>query len=148
VDKISAEQRSEIMRRVRGKDTTPELAVRKLVYGMGFRYRLHVRDLPGTPDLVFRPRWKVIFVHGCFWHRHSGCRCFRAPKSNVSFWASKLEKNANRDRRNQRLLKRNGWDYLVIWECQLRDPRALTARIQAFFRDSRQCSGLDLNTSK
>jgi DNA mismatch endonuclease, patch repair protein len=105
---------------VRGKDTSPELAVRHLIHHLGFRYRLHVRGLPGTPDLVFPGRRKIIFIHGCFWHGHA-CRAGRkAPRSNMAYWASKLQRNRNRDRRVQAQLRRSGWNVLSIWECQIR----------------------------
>lgn len=102
------------------KDTGPELVVRRVVHSLGYRYRLHVRSLPGTPDLVFTRRRKIIFIHGCFWHRHP--RCGRLPKSNKRFWLDKLEQNRKRDLSNLRKLRRNGWKVLVIWECQLSPP--------------------------
>jgi DNA mismatch endonuclease (patch repair protein) len=122
------------MRRVRGKDTGPELMVRHLVHGMGYRYRLHRRDLPGCPDLVFATRCKVIFVHGCFWHRHgdSGCKLARLPKSRLEFWLPKLEANRARDARNQNRIRSMGWDFLVIWECQLADRASLEEGIRRF----------------
>jgi DNA mismatch endonuclease, patch repair protein len=122
------------MARVRGKDTSPELVVRKLIHSLGFRYRLHVGNLPGRPDLVFRKRRKVIFVHGCFWHRHdkTGCKLARLPKTRLGFWVPKLEANASRDRANQLKLERGGWRSLVIWECELKDKCALEIRIKAF----------------
>src|SRR5262245_32611892 len=101
---------------VRGAHTKPELAVRRLTFGMGFRYRLHVNALPGRPDLVFPSRRCVILVHGCFWHRHARCKLARLPKSRVQFWRSKLEGNRERDRRNQRALRARGWRVLVLWE--------------------------------
>jgi DNA mismatch endonuclease, patch repair protein len=120
-DTLTAAQRSERMARVKGKDTNPELVIRKLVYGLGYRYRLHVRELPGSPDLVFRKLRKIIFVHGCFWHRHPAatCKLARLPKSRVSFWRAKLEGNQRRDKTNVRRLRRDGWKVLQIWECQL-----------------------------
>lgn len=119
---------------VRGKDTGPELVVRKIVYGLGYRYRLHGKGLPGRPDLVFRKKNKVIFVHGCFWHRHgdSLCKLARLPKSRLDFWWPKLDGNRDRDVRNQRSLKSDGWGVLVVWECELSDPRSLTRRIKVF----------------
>ena len=122
------------MSRVRSKDTKPELRVRRLVHGLGYRYRLHGRDLPGSPDLVFRPRRKVVFVHGCFWHRHEGCPRNRIPKSpeRRAFWREKLDGNARRDRENQEALRRMGWRVLVIWECETSDLDSLTSRIKAF----------------
>lgn len=132
MDSLTPEERSEIMARVRSKNSRPELFVRKLVYALGYRYRLHQRDLPGSPDLVFRPRQKVIFVHGCFWHRHAKCALARMPKSRVDFWSEKLEGNRRRDDRNRRALAREGWRVLTIWECQIRDASRLEAKIRRF----------------
>jgi len=113
------------------------MVVRRLVHSMGYRYRLHRRELPGSPDLVFSVRRKVIFVHGCFWHRHpdSTCKLARLPKSRQEFWVPKLESNASRDRRNEQALKADGWDVLVIWECETKDQALLESKIQAFFND-------------
>ena len=118
VDSVTRQRRSEIMGRVKGKDTTPELAIRSMVHRMGYRFRLHRRDLPGCPDLVFPSRRKVIFVHGCFWHRHPGCPMARIPKTRVEYWTSKLEANAVRDARHLEALKAKRWRALVIWECE------------------------------
>lgn len=120
------------MARVRARDTIPEKTVRRIAHGLGYRYRLHRRDLPGTPDLVFVSRSKVIFVHGCFWHRHQGCPLARLPKSRRAFWLPKLEGNAKRDARNVRVLRRRGWGVMTIWECELRDRARLTNRIRRF----------------
>jgi DNA mismatch endonuclease (patch repair protein) len=121
---------------VRSKDTGPELTVRRLVHGLGFRYRLHGKDLPGRPDLVFRSKKKVIFVHGCFWHRHgdSGCKLARLPKSRLDFWRPKLEANKKRDNKNRRLLHAEGWEILIVWECELRDLGKIERRIRAFLK--------------
>jgi DNA mismatch endonuclease, patch repair protein len=132
VDSLSREERSEIMARVRSKNSRPELLVRKLIHGLGYRYRLHARDLPGHPDLVFRPRKKVIFVHGCFWHRHENCALARMPKSRLDFWGPKLEGNRERDEKTQRALAREGWKVMVVWECQLRDVVRLEKRVRRF----------------
>ena len=134
MDSLSPKERSERMARVRGKDTRPELLVRRLVFALGYRYRLHARDLPGRPDLVFRKRRKVIFVHGCFWHRHAagGCALARLPKSRLDFWLPKLEGNKDRDKRNKRALARDGWKVLTIWECQLGDAKRLRTTIRRF----------------
>jgi len=132
VDSLTPKERSEIMARVRAKDTRPEMAVRRLIFALGFRYRLHERKLPGCPDLVFRSRRKVIFVHGCFWHRHTNCALARIPKSRVDFWTAKLEGNRQRDERNKRALTREGWKVLIIWECQIADAARLEARIRRF----------------
>ncbi|MGY4177641.1 DNA mismatch endonuclease (patch repair protein) [Bradyrhizobium sp. USDA 4518] len=113
------EARSRNMRAVRGKDTKPELAVRRAAHGLGLRFRLCRRDLPGKPDLTLAKWRTVIFVNGCFWHQHAGCAKAALPKSNVRFWKSKLEKNVLRDQRNQLELERRGWRVLVIWECDV-----------------------------
>lgn len=132
MDNLSSAERSEIMARVRSKDSRPELLVRKLVFRLGYRYRLHDRSLPGCPDLVFRKRRKVIFVHGCFWHRHQGCSLARLPKSRLEFWLPKLESNKQRDTKNKRLLQTQGWEALTIWECQIRKSENLNALIKGF----------------
>ena len=120
------------MARVPSKHSRPELLVRKLVFALGYRYRLHDRDLPGCPDLVFRPRQKVILVHGCFWHRHANCALARMPKSRLDFWTPKLEGNRKRDEKNNRALAREGWKVLTIWECQLKNAARLEGRIRRF----------------
>lgn len=135
MDTLTPEQRSERMSRVKDKGTRTEMAVRRLVHGMGYRYRLHGRDLPGRPDLVFPSRRKVVFVHGCFWHRHPGCKLARMPKSHLDFWEKKLESNRERDLRNQAALLDMGWRYLVVWECELRDVKTLASRIKNFLED-------------
>jgi DNA mismatch endonuclease (patch repair protein) len=134
VDTLTKAERSARMARIRGKDTGTELVVRSLIHSLGYRYRLHAKSLPGRPDLVFRKRRKVIFVHGCFWHRHDdpGCKLARLPKSRLEFWVPKLEGNRDRDRTNQRMLERDGWGSLVIWECELGDRRVLERRIRKF----------------
>ena len=120
------------MARVRSKNSRPELFVRKLIFALGYRYRLHVRDLPGRPDLVFRKLRKVIFVHGCFWHRHGACALARMPKSRLDFWMPKLNGNKERDRRVRRALTRLGWSVLTVWECQLKSTERLQQRIIKF----------------
>lgn len=134
MDILTPEQRSERMSRVRGRDTKPEMLVRRLTHGMGYRYRLHRRGLPGSPDLVFPSRKKVIFVHGCFWHQHldPGCKLARLPKSKLDFWGPKLETNRERDERSLVLLAELGWDVLVIWECQTKNREELQVRIGEF----------------
>ena len=132
MDKISAERRSENMRAIRNKDTTPELVVRRLVHAMGYRYRLHRPDLPGKPDLAFGPRQKVIFVHGCYWHGH-GCKVGGAgAKSNREYWGPKISGNKARDRKRLRELTRMGWKVLTIWECETRKPLGLKNKLQRF----------------
>lgn len=135
MDTLTREQRSERMSRVRSKDTKPELRVRSLVHSLGYRYRLHRSDLPGTPDLVFPSRRKVIFVHGCFWHRHKGCPNTRWPKSKLEFWKPRLEANRERDIKQKTQLTRLGWRYLVVWECEVTDTEALKAEIVEFLED-------------
>ena len=132
MDTVSSRRRSEIMARVRSKDTGPEMVVRRLVHGMGRRYRLHAADLPGRPDLVFRSSGKAIFVHGCFWHRHANCALARLPKSRTDFWPPKLEANRQRDARNKRALARAGWKVLTLWECQLKERERLKKKIRRF----------------
>lgn len=137
VDTLTAAARSERMSRVRGKDTKPEMIVRRLVHGMGYRYRLHDSRLPGSPDLVFRSRRKVIFVHGCFWHRHPApsCKLARMPKSRQDFWGPKLEGNRERDERNRVALDREGWRQMVVWECECRHEEQLRNELQDFLED-------------
>lgn len=120
------------MAKVRGKNTRPELIVRKLVFAAGYRYRIHVRSLPGSPDLVFPCRKKIIFVHGCFWHRHDNCRLARMPKSRIEFWSEKLNENKRRDERTVDVLTRSGWEVLLVWECELVDLDNLESRIRYF----------------
>jgi len=133
MDTLTRKERSIRMGLVRGADTKPELFVRRLVHAMGFRYRLHVYGLPGKPDLVFPGRGKIIFVHGCFWHRHPSrsCKLARLPKSRLDFWLPKLEENSRRDLKAQRLLRGKGWRVLVIWECQIKSVH-LADKIRGF----------------
>jgi DNA mismatch endonuclease (patch repair protein) len=140
VDTLSRKDRSERMARIRGRNTVPEVRVRKIVSALGYRYRLHGQGLPGRPDLVFKSRRKIIFVHGCFWHRHGTATCAlaRLPKSRQDFWIPKLDGNRKRDRRNLNALRRAGWRALVIWECQLARSAALKRRIEAFLRDDEE----------
>ena len=135
-DVHTARQRSFNMSRIRGKDTKPELIVRSIVHQMGFRFRLHRRDLPGTPDLVLPRHNKVIFVHGCYWHMHR-CRYGRViPKTNTEFWQTKRMGNVERDRRNIRKLRRNGWSVLILWECWTRNvEEKLIPRLEEFLYD-------------
>jgi len=120
------------MARVRGKDTEPEMRVRRLTHALGFRFRLHRRDLPGSPDLVFASRRKVVFVHGCFWHRHSGCKRTTSPKTRPEYWQAKFRDNISRDERVQRQLHELGWDVLVIWECETVSLTELQDRLVGF----------------
>lgn len=134
MDTITPERRSENMRRIKSRDMKPELAVRSLIHRMGYRFRLHAKDLPGKPDLVFRRRCKVIFVHGCFWHGHDDPRCLdgRRPKSNGNYWGAKLDRNRERDAAHLAALADIGWQSLVIWECQLRHEALIKSAVQAF----------------
>ncbi len=135
-DTLSPQERSERMSRVRHKDTKPEMLVRCLVHSLGYRYRLHSRKMPGQPDMVFQCHKKVIFVHGCFWHRHNeSCPLTRWPKSRLDFWVPKLEQNKERDLRNQEKLSELGWRFLVIWECQIKNSETLAKRITHFLED-------------
>lgn len=131
MDRVSRSKRSEMMSRVRSKHTQVELTVRRFVHSLGFRYRLHAKDLPGSPDIVFRKRKKVIFVHGCFWHAH-GCKKGQLPKSNLDFWGPKLSANVSRDLKAIGDLERGGWSVLVIWQCELKDLSVLKTKIEAF----------------
>lgn len=141
-DTLTKSERSERMSRIRGKDTKPELMVRRVVHGMGYRYRLHRRELPGAPDIVFGRLRKVIFVHGCFWHRHldSQCRLARLPKSRLDFWREKLEGNRRRDDENEARLRAMGWGALIIWECQIKDILSLRERISEYLGPRRGTS--------
>jgi DNA mismatch endonuclease (patch repair protein) len=123
--------RNENMRAIRSKDTLPEIEVRSLVHGLGYRFRLHRADLPGKPDLAFPVRRKVIFVHGCFWHSHN-CKSGLIPKSHQDFWLPKLRRNKVRDSKNLKALAVQGWKAMVIWQCELRDSRSLRLKIKRF----------------
>lgn len=136
-DTLTKPQRSERMALVRSANTRPELLVRRAIHAMGYRYRLHVRKLPGSPDLVFSSQRKVIFVHGCFWHRHRkrGCPLARLPKSRLDFWQPKLEGNRLRDMRNNRRLRSQGWHILQIWECEMQNLEKVMARVRYFLEN-------------
>lgn len=122
------------MSRIRSGDTSPEIAVRSILHRLGYRFRLHDRNLPGRPDIVLKRHRVALFVHGCFWHRHRGCRFAYTPKSNISFWTAKFAENVARDRVVLRQLRRDGWRVLVVWECRLRHPSRLQRDIQRFFQ--------------
>lgn len=134
MDTLSVHARSERMSLIRSKNTKPELVVRRLVHSLGYRYRLHRKNLPGRPDLVFSSRRKVIFIHGCFWHRHPDphCNLARLPKTRLDFWVPKLEGNHRRDLEIQNQLEQGGWLVLTLWECQLNDLRSLEDNIKRF----------------
>lgn len=129
---MPSEQRSRIMRAVKDRDTKPELAVRRLLHRMGYRYRLHRKDLLGKPDIVFGPRRRVVFVHGCFWHGHSCKRGNRLPKTNTEYWKAKIARNVARHSDQLDGLAADGWSGLTIWECELADADAVTERLRAF----------------
>lgn len=132
MDNISPERRSSNMGRIRSKDTRPEIALRRLIHGLGYRFRLHRRDLPGRPDVVFPLHRKIIFLHGCFWHQHPGCREGRVPGSRRDYWVAKLEGNQVRDEANRALLEQQGWEILVVWECELKNAAAVTRTVSKF----------------
>ncbi len=134
MDRISPEQRSRNMQRIRCRDTSPEIAVRQLVRQLGFgsRYRLYNHRLPGRPDLVFPKLRKIIFVHGCFWHSHRGCDLAHAPRSRKGYWDSKLKCNKERDRANLKRLRKDGWQVLVLWECQLSGQQSAAQQVEQF----------------
>ncbi len=131
-DSRTREKRSEIMSTVRSKDTGPELSVRRLIYAMGFRYRLHCKDLPGKPDIVMIGRKKIIDVRGCFWHGHDECKYGRLPKSRQDFWKVKIDRNRERDFKNLGLLLETGWRVLVVWQCELKNIDTLKIRLHEF----------------
>jgi DNA mismatch endonuclease (patch repair protein) len=134
-DVFSKEKRSWVMSRISGGDTKPEITVRKILHAMGYRFRLHVRRLPGNPDIVLSRHRKVIFVHGCFWHGHRGCPRSKRPSTNVDFWNAKIDANIRRDEKVSQELERRGWKVLIVWECEvkLRDP--LMRRLAAFMAE-------------
>jgi DNA mismatch endonuclease, patch repair protein len=131
MDTLSKTRRSWNMSRIRGRDTAPERAVRSLLYRMGFRFRLHVRTLPGRPDVVLSRYRTVVFIHGCFWHRHNACRLAYTPKTRTQFWLDKLNGNVARDRAISKKLRSQGWQVVVVWECELRNMDRLTRRLTA-----------------
>lgn len=124
--------RRRIMSAVRGRDTKPEMIVRRLLHAMNYSYRLHRKDLPGSPDIVFGPKGKTIFVHGCLWHRHPGCFKATSPKTRAEFWAEKFDRNVERDRQAERRLVELGWRSLIVWECETPKPESLARKLQAF----------------
>ena len=128
-DTLTPLERSRLMAKIKGKNTGPERAVRALLHRAGYRFRLHVRNLPGTPDVVLPRHRTVVFVHGCFWHRHPMCKTASTPKSHRKFWADKFARNVANDRKHRRQLRRLGWRVITIWDCQLRHPERVLARI-------------------
>lgn len=132
MDKLSAAQRSALMSRVRGRDTSPERIVRRALSDLGIRYRLNSKDVLGKPDIVFKGRKRVIFVHGCFWHQHPKCHRAKRPATRSEFWSRKLDGNIRRDKRIVRVLRAEGWNVLILWECQLVDPERLKRKLRTF----------------
>lgn len=130
MDRIDRERRSWNMSRIGGKDTSPELKVRSLLHRLGFRFRLHRKDLPGTPDIVIPKHHTVVFVHGCFWHRHPNCKFAYTPKTNVQFWEKKFSANVARDTRNEQALKAGGWNVVYVWECETSDIAKLAGKLK------------------
>ncbi|TMJ14608.1 MAG: DNA mismatch endonuclease Vsr [Alphaproteobacteria bacterium] len=124
------------MRRIRKSDTAPEMMVRRLAHGLGLRFRLHRRDLPGTPDIVFPRQRTAVLVHGCFWHQHEGCRLARQPKSRLDYWLPKLARNKARDRIAQEDLQALGWQVLVIWECETKTPEIVRSKLEELLQPS------------
>ncbi|MGH9515524.1 MAG: very short patch repair endonuclease [Terriglobales bacterium] len=134
MDTISSARRSENMRRIKDKGTHPEMIVRSAVHRMGYRYRLHARDLPGRPDLVFPARKKIIEVRGCFWHQHVGCNEAHVPKTRIHYWRPKLTSNRKRDNKNVERLRALGWKVLVVWECEITDTKQLLRQLRRFLQ--------------
>lgn len=134
MDRLTPEKRSWLMSRVRSVDTKPELAVRRIIHGLGFRFRLHRSDLPGRPDIVLPKHRAVVFVHGCFWHRHPGCTKATKPKSNVQFWNRKFRLNVARDMRAKEELERFGWKVLIVWECETKNAAPIIEIVKKYLR--------------
>ncbi len=134
IDRLSPERRSALMSKVRGKDTSPEIRVRRMAHSLGYRFRLHRRDLPGCPDLVFPARKKIVLVHGCFWHRHPDCPKATMPKSRVKYWGEKFQKNVERDKKVIADLCSDDWSVLTIWECETKDPDTLKQKLESFLQ--------------
>ena len=132
---MTPEQRSRCMAAIRGKDTKPEILVRKFLFSKGLRYRLNNRKLPGSPDIVLKKYKTVIFVDGCFWHGHEGCKYFRLPKSNTPFWEAKITRNIERDKETTQALTALGWKVIRIWECELRNKSNREAALNKLFND-------------
>lgn len=142
-DCFTPEKRSEVMSRVRSENTSPEIKVRRTLHRMGYRFRLHRRDLPGSPDVVLPKHRIALFVHGCFWHRHPGCRRATVPKKNSEFWVAKLERNTQRDEQAQRELRELGWNVVVIWECEVpRRTELLEARLEELLHRAAGCGNV------
>lgn len=133
VDHLTPEKRSWNMRQIKSRDTSPEKAVRKLLYELGYRYRLYRRDLPGCPDIILSKHKTAVFVHGCFWHRHKGCKRASVPASKTDFWLEKFRLSTERDKANLRKLKDLGWTVRIVWECQVKNSESLKGLIKSWF---------------
>ncbi len=129
MDTFTKADRSKVMAAIKSKNTKPELFVRKLLFSLGYRFRLHRSDLPGKPDIILKKYNTAVFVHGCFWHQHQGCKRSNIPKSNLKYWTNKLSRNVQRDKENKRMLKKAGWKIFIIWECECKMPDKLTAKL-------------------
>jgi DNA mismatch endonuclease (patch repair protein) len=136
-DIMSSAERSARMALIRGKNTAPELAVRRVLHRLGYRYRLHARNLPGNPDIAFPSRRKAIFVHGCFWHRHPGCVIAHLPRSRPEYWAKKFNRTVERDAQNLLAIRALSWEALVMWECEIRDVAAIAEKLTRFLGAAR-----------
>ena len=133
-DTLTVAERSQLMAKIRGKNTRPEIAARSLLHRAGYRFRIHLASLPGKPDIVLPRYHTTVFVHGCFWHRHKGCKAASTPKSHRKFWADKFSRNVANDKKHLRQLQRLGWKVVTVWECQLRRPERVLRRIQGVLR--------------
>lgn len=138
MDVFSREKRSQIMSRVSGRNTKPEIAVRSLLHNMGYRFRLHRKDLPGKPDITLPKYKKVIFVHGCFWHGHADCPRSKRPTTNQDFWREKLDKNIERDKSAVKALKQLGWEVMTVWSCEVNDTNKLITKLLSFLESSEE----------
>lgn len=148
MDRITRERRSANMAAIKGANTLPELVVRRLLRGLGVGYRLHMKGLPGRPDIVMKGRCKIIFVHGCFWHRHDGCRFAYTPKSRTAFWQEKFSANVARDERSHAALKSLGWDVMTVWECEVAEANVLRERIMSFLARTPHAPGRSKKTEQ
>lgn len=140
MDKLSRERRSWNMSRIPGKHTSPEILVRSLLHRLGYRFRLHCKDLAGRPDVVLPKYHTAIFVQGCFWHRHHACKYAYTPKTNYTFWQNKFRQNVTRDKRNRKLLTSDGWKVLYVWECEMRNQEKLSRRLSRALPRGSICS--------
>ncbi|ASP97027.1 DNA mismatch endonuclease Vsr [Sinorhizobium meliloti] len=138
VDRLSREQRSDNMSRIRNRDTRPEIRVRKILHRLGYRFRLNARELPGTPDIVLPKHRSVVFIHGCFWHRHAGCKYAYMPKTRIDFWSAKFTANLKRDAKAVERLRSDGWRILILWECETKDDKQIEEAIHRFFREGEE----------